>query len=62
MPVKMLSVEDLLEMIGDSKMSPDLMEPRRCKRCEQILTARIEGGRLLHVCVPCEEDSQDPRF
>jgi len=62
MPVRLLRETEILEMLNDSKMSDDLIGPRKCRKCEQTLVARIEEGRLVHACPVCDDKMSGPVF
>lgn len=54
MSVKMFREEALLEMVRDVAVNAELREPRRCQRCERVLTPKVEEGRLVYACKSCE--------
>lgn len=54
MPVKVFHEEELVELLKDEVVDPELKQPQRCRRCNRVLIYKIEDGHLVQICLKCD--------
>lgn len=56
-----LMTKDLLEALKDEKTETMDLSPKRCGRCDGLLTPRMDRGRIIYDCPNCYEETDTVR-